>query len=56
MLRTEPVIVAALARVGVVLGTAFGLALTAEQVVTLITVAEVIIAWWTRRRVTPVRP
>ena len=52
-LRNEPVAVAAGARIAIAAAGAFGLDLTVEQVVTVITVIEVVIAWWTRRRVTP---
>lgn len=54
MLRKEPVVAAAVGRIAVALAGAFGLELSVEQMVTVITVIEIIIAWWTRRRVSPV--
>lgn len=53
-LRKEPVIAAAIARALVAVASVYGLELDADQVLTVIVLMELVIAWWTRRRVSPV--
>lgn len=52
----EPVAVAALARALLLCAVAFGLDLTTEQVAAVMLVVEGLLAFLTRRRVSPLRP
>jgi hypothetical protein len=56
VIRKEPVIAAAIARILVAIAGVYGLALDADQVLTVLATMELIVAWWTRRRVSPVAP
>lgn len=54
MLKREPLVKAAILRLGLAVAGAFGLELTAEQVVGVLGVVEAVSTWWSRRRVTPI--